>query len=63
MPSSEDCINARNEISQLAIQAVMMAGHDEHSAKEIVARMDYDEQVQWAEKITGPIYRGPYSPY
>jgi hypothetical protein len=64
MPSSEDMIEARNEVRQNAIQQLVREGHAEHSAIEIAKRMSYDEAIQYAQKYTGkPIYRGPYSPY
>jgi hypothetical protein len=25
--------------------------------------MSYEQQIEKAEKVNGPIYRGPYSPY
>ena len=63
MPSSEDCIDARNRVKEWAVQALIKEGHPERSAEMIVERMPYDEQVRYAEKVNGPIYRGPYSPY
>jgi hypothetical protein len=63
MPSSEDCIEAQNNVKQWAKEALIKEGHAPHSAEAIVSRMCYDEQVKHAEKIQGPIYRGPYSPY
>ncbi len=64
MPSSEECINARLEVKNNAIKALIKYGkHQPHSAKMIADRMNYDEQIEWAEKIMGKIYRGPYSPY
>jgi hypothetical protein len=63
MPSSEEIIDAQNEIKQLAIQALVNEGHPRRSAEVIVQYMQYDQQISYAEKIKGPIYRGPYSPY
>lgn len=63
MPSSEDCIDARNQVKEWAIQALVKEGHALHSAKEIVKYMSYEMQIEKAEQIRGKIYRGPYSPY
>lgn len=63
MPSSEECLEAAKQIKENAIKALIRAGHSEFSAEKIVGYMSYNEQVQKAEKILGPIYRGPYSPY
>ncbi len=63
MPSSEDCISAQQQVREWAIAAMIEEGHLPHSAKAIVERMSYDEQVEKAEKVAGPIYRGAYSPY
>ena len=63
MPSSEDVIEAQNQVRMAAVQALEKEGHPKHSAEVIVQHMSYDEQVKKAEKVLGPIYRGPYSPY
>ena len=51
MPSSEDCINAQNEIRELAIQQLVKEGHPQKSAEMIVKNMRYDEQIRLAEKL------------
>lgn len=63
MPSSEDCIEAHSQVKEWAVEQMVKEGHSRFSAEEIVKRMSYDEQVNKAEKVHGPIYRGPYSPY
>lgn len=64
MPSSEDCIDARNQIRDWAVEQLVKEGHARHSALEIVKHMCYENQIEKAEKYLGrPIYRGPYSPY
>lgn len=63
MPSSEECFEAQAEVRKWAVEALVKEGHPKQSAEMIVSRMDYAEQVEWAEKVHGKIYRGPYSPY
>ena len=63
MPSSEECWEAQAQVRQWAIEALMKEGHARMSAELIVKLMPYEEQIQWAEKVHGKIYRGPYSPY
>ena len=63
MPSSEECAEAQGNVRQWAKEALVRAGHAANSAEMIVQRMSYDEQVEWAEKVHGKIYRGAYSPY
>ena len=64
MPSSEECYEAQSSVKKWAKQAlILMGGHHEDSAEMIVNRMNYNEQIEWAEKVHGPIYRGAYSPY
>ncbi len=61
MPSSEDIIQAQNEVRQLAEKQLIEEGHPPQSAKEIVSRMSQDEQIEKAEKQLGyKIYRGAY---
>lgn len=63
MPSSEECIEARNEVRQWAIEQLIKEGHLKRSAEEIVKHMNYEQQIEKAELIHGAIYRGPYSPF
>lgn len=58
MPSSEECIEARNEVRQWAIEQLIKEGHLKRSAEEIVKHMNYEQQIEKAA-----IYRGPYSPF
>lgn len=63
MPSSEECFEAQAQVKNWAVEALIREGHPKQSAEMITSRMSYDEQVEWAEKVHGKIYRGPYSPY
>lgn len=63
MPSSEDMLDAQFQVSEWAVQQMIKEGHAEHSARAIVQRMGYNERMEYAQKLRGPIYRGPYSPY
>ena len=63
MPSSEECLEAQQQIKSWAVAQLVKEGHAEKSALEIVRWMPHDEQIKLAEKIIGPICRGAYSPY
>jgi hypothetical protein len=63
MPSSEECIEARNQVREWAIEQLVSEGHSFRSAQMIVKYMNYEEQLKTAEKVRGKIYTGPYSPY
>lgn len=58
MPSSEDCLEARQQVWEWAVEQLVLEGHPKHSAEEIVKHMSYESRVEKAEKLRGPIYRG-----
>lgn len=59
MPSSEECIDARNDVRRRCIKKLVDEGHPLKSAEEIVRFMSYEEQ---AAKI-GQRIGEPYSAY
>jgi hypothetical protein len=64
MPSSEECIEARRQVSEWAEDQLVKEGHPRNSAKAIVSYMDYESQIEKAEEFLGhKIYRGAYSPF
>jgi hypothetical protein len=63
MPSSDEICEARTQVKQWAIEALINEGHPEHSAKAMVEIMNYDQRLAYAEKVCGSIYKGAYSPY
>ena len=63
MPSSEEIYEAKAQVREWAIEALMKDGHPRKSAEMIADRMNYDERIKYAEKVHGPIYRGAYSPF
>jgi hypothetical protein len=63
MPRIEECIEAQGNVRKWAIQALVQSGHSLQSAELLMKYMPYEEQIVWAEKVHGKIYRGAYSPY
>jgi hypothetical protein len=55
MPSSEECIEARNQVKEWAVQQLVNEGHLLYSAQEIVKYMNYESQIEKAEELRGPI--------
>lgn len=63
MPSTNEVLQARAQVKEWAVEQLIKENHPVHSAQAIVARMSYEEQLEYAQKLQGPIYTGPYSPY
>lgn len=63
MPNTNEIVSSRKQVKEWAIDALMLEGTPKDVAIKLVEGMDYEQRIQWAEKVNGPIYRGAYSPF